>query len=362
MKSDIQHTETSSVFDEFSPKKFILLFNQSSRYLLSKWLIILIVGVLFGIAGAVKSYFTKPVYKAQITFTLDEGNNQFPKSNYAQLAEQLGLPTMNTAGGVFNNITNILELMKSRLLIEKTLRSVVVINKKPIVLANFFLDSLDYRDKWMKGSPYYKMSFATAAKNENDSLFRNGIMSNIYETLLAKNLEINSKGSSTSIVAVSCNSEHELFSKYFLESLVNEVTSYYIETKTQRALINVQFLEKRIDSVRNVYTSTLYTKAASTDANVNIAKQTATVGSSKKETDIQISKSAYAELVGSLESARTVLMRETPLFQYIDMPILPLKVQRASLTKDFVLFFIIGSVITMGFLVVRKFFKFILSH
>lgn len=362
MREEEIHREGNRRFDEFSPKKLLFLAGATGRYVLSKWIWIVSVGVLFGISGAIKSYLTKPVYTAEISFTLDEGPAETQQSTYARLAAQLGLPALNSAGGVFTNIPNILELMKSRFLIDKTLRNSVVVNGKRLTLADFFLDSLHYRDEWMKGSPSYHTSFAESQRNEADSLYKNNIVNSIYQTLLSKNLAISQKGTGTSIVIVVCNSENELFSKYFLESLVDEVTGYYIETKTQRAMNNVDFLQKRIDSIRNVYIGSLYNRAAITDANLNIVKQTENVGSSKKETDILISKNTYIDLTSSLEAARTILMREMPLFQYIDKPILPLKVQRASALNSFILFFIAGAIITIVILSIGNFFRFVTNQ
>ncbi len=362
MRTEEIQPESERRFDEFSPKKILFLTGQTGRYMLSQWKWIVGIGLLFGMGGAIKAYVTKPVYTAEISFTLDEGSAETQQSVYARLAAQLGLPGLNTAGGVFTNIPNILELMKSRFLIDKTLRSNTIVNGKTLTLADFFLDSLEYREKWMKGSPSEHTSFAESHRNDADSLYKNNIISTIYQTLLAKNLAISQKGTGSSIIVVSCNSENELFSKYFLESLVNEVTGYYIETKTKRAMNNVDFLQKRIDSIRNVYTGSLYNRAAGTDANLNIVRETENVGASKKETDIQISKNTYIELVSSLEAARTLLTRDMPLFQYVDVPILPLKVQRASSLTSFILFFVVGTFLTIIILLTGKFFRFVASR
>jgi hypothetical protein len=44
------NNNTERRFDEFSPKKLILLINKALSYLFSKWHIILSVGILLGIA------------------------------------------------------------------------------------------------------------------------------------------------------------------------------------------------------------------------------------------------------------------------------------------------------------------------
>lgn len=354
--------DSNRVFDEFSPKKLIILVQRSGSYIFSKWLIILIVAILFGTAGAIRSYLKKPLYNAEITFALDEGAGQSAKNDYSQLSEQLGIETVLDAGGVFSSPTNIVELMQSRLLIEKTLRSTINIHGKPLVYGDFFLDSLDFRNKWMKGSPYYKLHFLSPKKDTPEILFENNIIRNIYETLITKNILVDKKGKGTSIISVSCISENELFSKYFLEALINEVTQFYIETKIHRAKINVAFLQKRTDSIRNAFSGALYGRASFTDANINPIRQITIVSGEKQQTDVQILRSTYIDLVRSLESAKTTLMRETPLIQYIDLPILPLKMNSSGMMKNFIIFFLVGLFLIVVYLIVRKGIRYIVLN
>ena len=338
-------TETNSFTaersrDEFSPKKFIRQVQNAFIYLLSGWKILLATGLVFAVAGFIYYSFKKPQYTAETTFALDEGAAQSANNEVSTLSEQLGLGTMMDAGGVFSSVTNIVELMQSRLMMEKTLRRTVVIHGKSLLFADFFLDSLHYREKWLKGST--AVLFAPGKKTEADSLTENSIIRAIYETLLLKNIKIDKKGKGTSIVSVTCTSEHELFSDYFLQALIQEVTAYYILTKTERASTNVAFLQHRTDSMRNAYTATLFGRAQFSDAHLNTALQTAAVPAEKQLTDVQLLKATYMDLVRSLESAKTTLMRETPLIQYIDTPILPLKMSVPGVMKGAIVFLIVG--------------------
>ena len=158
--------ESARVFDEFSPKKLVLQVQSAGRYLLSRWWKILGFGLLLGIAGVAYTFTKKPTYVAEITFALDEGAALSSKNDLSNIAEQLGLVTSMEAGGVFSSITNIGELMRSRMMIEKTLKTSVNIDGKQLLFADFFLDSLNYRDKWMKGSPYYKINFTAPPKDK----------------------------------------------------------------------------------------------------------------------------------------------------------------------------------------------------
>jgi Chain length determinant protein len=344
MTANTSMHNSNRVFDEFSPKKLILQGRSAFKYVLSRWKLILLAGILLGAAAAIYTFFTKPNYQAEITFAIDEVPSEpAAKSTFSEISDELGLGTTLDGGTVFSSLTNIVELMQSRLLIEKTLRSAANIDGTQVVFADFFLDSLDYRDKWMKNSPYYHINFQVPKKDKKEILFENNIMRNIYEVLTTKNIKIDKKGKGTTIISVTCISEHELFSKYFLEAWLDEVAHYYVETKTQRAKNFLDFIQKRTDSVKTAYSNALYGRASYADAHSNAIRQTVSVSVEKQQTDVQILRTSYVELVKSLESARSSLMRETPLIQFLDTPILPLKMQKPSFLKRFILFFIVGA-------------------
>jgi hypothetical protein len=344
------------IFDEFSPKKMVLQARSGFRYLLSKWKIIIPVAVVVGTAGALYTYTKKTLYVAETTFALDEATTR-PATPHVTLLDQLTLGSELDAGTVFSSITNIVELMQSRLLIEKTLRTTIDLNGKKITFADFFLDSLDYRDKWMKKGPYYNINFTATGKDAAAIRFENGLMRNIYEVLTGKYIKISQKGKGTTIIAVSCISEHELFSKYFLEAWLDEVTHYYIETKTQRAKNFLTFIQKRTDSVKTAYFNAVHGRAAFTDAHINPSRQTISATTERQQTDVQLLKTSYVELVSSLEAAKTSLMRETPLIQFMDKPILPLKTMRPSIMKRFIIFALLGGFLLTGLLLIIKIYK-----
>ena len=83
--------------------------------------------------------------------------------------------------------------------------------------------------------------------------------------------------------------------------------------------------------------------------------------SEKQQTDVQILKAAYIDLSRSLEAAKIALVRVTPLIQYLDMPILPLKQSSTSGMKFFMIFFIIGAFLATVFFFIRRVIKNILG-
>lgn len=339
----------------------IQLFEQIGsmlQYLLSKWLWITGIGLLTGCLGWWYSSTKKPTYEAEITFALDEESNPKKPTALSELSYQLGLETAPDKGNeFFSNITNIAELLKSRFLIEQTLKDSVVLDKKKIVYMDFLLDSLKLRNKWIQQAEYQKMNWADSSKSKAENLFRNQKLEQATDYLIGQCIKLNNKTNGSSIYSVKCVSQHEAFSKYFVEALLSNVKKYYTLIKTERAQNNLEFIQKRTDSIRKVYESALYGRASFMDAHMNPARQVSIVANESKSTDIQILRSSYIDLNRALELAKGELLKTTPLFQFLDTPRLPLKKKSSNGLLYFMAFLMAGIVGTTLFFLLRKIYR-----
>jgi hypothetical protein len=147
-----------------------------------------------------------------------------------------------------------------------------------------------------------------------------------------------------------------------LEELVNNVTEHYVDAQTLRAKANMAAINKRIDSVKNAYTGALYNKAGTSDANINISRQRGEVPGIRKQTDADILKSAYIELSLNLESAKTSLLKSTPVIQVLDAPVLPLKTMSTDVLRKAVLFFIGGIFLSCFILMLKALYKQVMQN
>ena len=73
------------------------------------------------------------------------------------------------------------------------------------------------------------------------------------------------------------------------------------------------------------------------DENINAAKQIVGVQLQKKQTDIQIYATSYAEMIKNIEMLKLDLARETPLIQIIDSPVYPLDTDKSRKIKGIIL-------------------------
>lgn len=320
--------------DEVTLKELVLSAIEWKNHILSSWKIIVLVGVIGSLIGLSYSFYAKPVYKAELTFVLEEGGKSGGISAYAGLASQFGLNLggLDGADNLFAG-DNIMELMRSRSILQNTLLSKVSYKGKPELLINIYIESKELKEKWAKSPETASLNFPIDIDKEKLSLKQDSVLGKICQAIREKNLTVEKVDKKLSIMTVRCKINNELFAKLFTEKLLQNVSNFYIETKTKKARENVQLLEDRTDSVKRELDKALYGTAAMADQNVNLVSQTANLGRVKKQRDAQVLGAMYTELVKNLEIARFALMREQPLVQIVDNPVLPLEKEKIGKMK-----------------------------
>lgn len=321
--------------EEISIKDIILKSIDWFHFFKAKWIIITIVTFLGVLAGLFYSFFEKPEYTAKLTFALEEKSSS--GNGIGAIASQFGLNLGGSEGGAFAG-DNIIELMKSRLIIEKTLLTKTQINGKDDLLVNRYILFHNYTTK----SNFFLNNDRNNFTRDKDSL-----LGMIYLSILNNSLEVAKIDKKLSIISVKIKSKDEYFAKEFCENLVSNVTDFYIETKVGKSKNNVQMLESRVDSVKEELDKALYGRAYFSDQNNGLIRQSAAVPKIKQEMKVQMLGTMYGELIKNLEFSKLALMREEPLIQIIDRPILPINYNKIGKIKAMLIGGIIFSVLSL---------------
>jgi hypothetical protein len=315
--------------DEISLKEIVLKIKEQVAFLKSKWKAILIVGAIGALIGLTIALFEKATYKAVLTFAMEEdkGSGGGGLSGALGLASSFGIDLGGGGVGGAFAASNLAELMKSRLLVEKVLLEPIVINGKTITLAEYYIQINELRKGWEKMPAFKNIQFLPKADRSNFTLQQDSILQQIHKSLIDKeHLSIMQKDKKVTILSIEVTSENELFSKIFCESIAKETSDFYIETKSKKFKTNVNVLQKQTDSVRNELNTAITGVANETDNvyNLNPAFNIKGAPSKKKQIDVQANTAILTNLVVQLELAKITLRKETPLIQLIDRPILPL--------------------------------------
>lgn len=347
-------TKTSSNIeqDEMSVKDMILKLKEWFHYLLSKWVIILIAGIIGGIFGFVNAYSKKPLYIAELSFALENEHS----SGAFGLASQFGFDLGSGDGGGAFSEDNLLELMRSRSMVEKTLLTTVSVKGKEQTLAEFYIDFSELGEAWDDNPELKGIRFLPYADRSEFSLQQDSVLGILYKSVVGNHLTVYKRDKKLSIINVKVISTNELFSKFFTEILTREVSDFYVDTKTKKSSENLAILQHQTDSVRRALNSAISGVASSVDANpnANAAQQILQVPSKRRQVDVQVNQAILNELVKNLEISKVSLRKETPLIQIIDKPILPLQKQGFGKLHGLVIGGFIGGIISLGFLVARR--------
>lgn len=340
--------------DDINLKELIVKINSLFSYLVGKWVLILVVGLVCGALMFVYSLTKKTNYTAKLSFILDEqGSSSGTLGAAASIAAQFGfnLGGLGSSGGFFQG-DNIIEFLKSRSMIDKTLLTEVEFNGKKDLLVNRYIACYGLRKKWSNKVQLQDIQFRdTVGIYTQDSL-----MAEFYKSILKRNLEIGKPDKKNNILAVEMETPDQVFSKVFVETLIKNASDFYIRTRTQKAEENLAVLTHQVDSVRKELDAAIGGVAAATDANPNPnrALQSLRVGSQKRTVDVQANTAILTELVKNQELAKITLRNEKPVIQILDRPILPLEDDKIGKVTAIIGGAVLGAFLTCLILVFRR--------
>jgi uncharacterized protein involved in exopolysaccharide biosynthesis len=345
--------------DEISLKELVLKIKEWYQFLLTKWRLIILAGIIGGLIGFTYAYFQKPTYKAALTFAMEEEKSGGGGLGGALgLASQFGIDLGSSGGGAFSG-ANLIELMKSRKLVEKTLLSPIEVDGKAQSLVEYYLAFNEIKKDWDEKPLLKNVSFPIDADRTKFTLQQDSILKNLAAGLIKTDLVISQKDKKVSILSIEMNSTNEQFAKVFCETIAKETSEYYVEIKSKKSKMNVDILQHQADSIRAELNSAITGVAAAADNvfNLNSAMNVRRTPSARRQVDVQANTAILTQLVGNLELAKVTLRKETPLLQIIDRPSFPLEKEKVGKLKSLVLGGFLAGFLTVLYLVLTSLYK-----
>jgi len=359
--------EVKNEADDPSVKEVILELIEWYRYLLSKWITIVAFGLLGGILGFTYAKFKKPTYSAVTTFVLEESDKGGGLGQYAGIASMVGINLGSESGGGIFQGDNILELYKSRTMIEKTLLTEVNYNGKKQLLIDRYIDFNELRKKWAEKPELKNIQFQSINSGPTVPAFnrlQDSIIGTVVTDINKRYLDVAKPDKNLSIIKAEVKAKDEFFAKNFDEQIVKNVNDFYVQTKTKKSLQNVKIMQQKTDSVRSVMNGSIYSAAAVTDAtpNLNNARQAQRMAPlERSQFSVETNKAILSELIKNLELGKIALTKDAPLIQVVDKPIYPLEMQKLSKLIALILGGFIAGFLTCVFLVIKRLFKRVLE-
>jgi hypothetical protein len=344
--------------DEISLKELIEKAKEWYAYLLSQWKIIVLAGVIGAALGLTYSFIKKPIYTATLSFALEDEKSGGGLGGALGLASSFGIDLGGGGGSIFTG-SNLTELFKSRTMVEQTLMTPVTIDGKVISLAEMYIQNNEWRDSWNDNPKFKNIQFLPDTKRKYFTRVHDSILGVIYQNLSKSSLAVAQKDKKISIISMDVASTNELFSIYFCEALAKQVGKFYVTTKSKKARMNMEILERQTDSIRAELNGAITGVAVANDNTfmLNPALNVRRAPSARRQVDVQANTAILTELVKQTELAKVTLRKETPLIQVIDRPILPLPKERFGKAKGLVMGGFLAGFLTVLGLIVRRLLK-----
>lgn len=304
--------------DEISLREILFKLYKWVKVLRSNWLKLLISGLVGGVLGFIYQANKKIIYKADLVFvTVEPDKGSLGK--LSSLGSQFGFDFGGGNSGAFGG-DNLLELMKSRQLVEQTLFDSLIYNGVSYRLLEFYLrrDSMDT-------SKTPKVDLNNIVRREDCGFRQDSLLKVVYKRICEKNLNIVSQDKDLAFKRVTFTDLDPVFAKNFVERLTDNVTNYYLETKTRQSRANIRMLELKADSVGRVLQSKMLSAALQRDQNQFLTNSTGAVSMVKQQIEVQLLTTMYGEVVKNLELSKTMAAMSEPLIQIIDRPRFPLE-------------------------------------
>ena len=333
---------------EIQLKDILLKIKELKNEMLSNSIKISFFIFLFVFVSLLLVFFQDSQYKAELSFVVEDKQQSAPLSSMSGLASQFGFDLFSSSNSTFSQ-KNIMELIKSRGVVSKTLMQKSLINRKSDFFISHYLSIYNLDKNWENHEDLKELSF-----NNQLSVIHDSVITLIWEDIIENDLDVELKNDETDIIYLSFICPNEQFAKLFSESLISEMSKMYISHQTKQSSNTIRFLQNRADSVFFELEKAEEDFARVKDINQRIIKASGRLKELRLMRNVEVLNTMYLELVKNLEVSKLTLLNQTPIIQVIDKPILPLKDTKISMGLTVIISFLLALFISVSYVFLRK--------
>jgi uncharacterized protein involved in exopolysaccharide biosynthesis len=322
----IKYSELKAVIQRFT------------KYFISQYKIIFLVIIITSALGLLYGKLQPSTYKATCTFIVEDKSGK-GGGGLSGLASQFGIDVGGLTGGgagLFDG-DNILEIIKSRAIIEKVLLTKMEepASSKGQTIADYYIQIENLAPAFeSKNINVKSLNFAGLTEGAKHTIQQDSILYILY-TRINKNLNVEKKNKKSTIITLEVVSGNQVFSKVFAEEVLKQTSDLYVDIKTGNLSRSIDRIQQKADSLQRSLS--------------NIYQNSFQINSSRTELsnrDKTFSSTLYAEVVKNLETLKLSLINQTPVIQVLDTPKFPLFDQRTPARYSLLIGFAIGFVLS----------------
>ena len=306
-------------------------------YFISMYKLVLYITLTCTILGFLYGKLQPSSYKAITTFIVEDKSGR-GAGGLSGLASQFGIDAGGLTGGgagLFDG-DNVLEIIKSRGIIEKVLLTKMDNTSNKQTIADYYIQISNFKSAFeSKNISAKSLNFIAVAEGAKHTVLQDSILYILYSEI-SKNLTVEKRNKKSTIITLQVSSPDQVFSKTFVEELIKQTSDLYIDIKTGNLSKSISKIQKKADSLQTslvgIYQNSFQINMSRNDLS---------------ERDKTFSSTLYAEVVKNLETLKLSLINQTPVIQVLDTPKLPLFDQRIPSRYFLAIGFAIGFALSL---------------
>jgi uncharacterized protein involved in exopolysaccharide biosynthesis len=323
------------------------------NYFISQYKLILYITLITSALGLLYGILQPSTYKATSTFIVEDKSGK-GGGGLSGLASQFGIDVGGLTGGgagLFDG-DNILEIIKSRAIIEKVLLTKMEepASSKGQTIADYYIEIENLEGKFQRKNINVKsLNFAGLSEVAKHTIIQDSVL-NVLFNKINTGLNVEKKNKKSTIITLEVLSSDQVFSKVFAEELLKQTSDLYIDIKTGNLSRSINKIQQKADSLQNsltgIYQKSFQAENATKLYNVNSSLRINTSQTEIAARDKTVSSTLYAEVVKNLETLKLSLINQTPVIQVLDTPKYPMLDQRTPVSYSLIIGFAIGFVLS----------------
>tara|TARA_B100001741_G_scaffold87902_1_gene71824 strand:+ start:5623 stop:6633 length:1011 start_codon:yes stop_codon:yes gene_type:complete len=328
--------------NEATLKDVILTLLDYKNELKKRCILILSVIIVFILFGYGYSSLQGEKYIATLSFIVEENSEGSNLSSISGMASQFGFDLRGNSHSSFSQ-QNVIELLKSRKIISSTLNKDIIVSGKEASFLHHYLNLND-------------MIEDSSVVQFND-IYKDSITNVIWTQITDNRLNISFQNDDANILNLNFTSSNSTFAKYFVETLIDEMSDMYSTYQTEKTRFSLEVLQNRADSVFKELKDSETKLARVKDRNIRVINSSGRLEEIQYMREVKVLNTMYLELVKNTELVKMNLLDETPIIQIIDTPKLPLLSINRSTLFWCVVFAFLGLFLVSFFIILRKLVK-----
>ncbi len=343
--SDFEELFKSMVSDDekkpsVSLNDVIIVVKRYWKYIWKKKWIVVAAGIICAVLGYIYVYNKTIKYTAVYVFTVGGDTPATPGLSITSLLG-MGGGSMSAFSG-----DNVLELLKSRNMVENTLLSPCEYQGDTITFMEYSLICDSVREKCAAGkidasdekmTSICDVSYPYGQDRKSFTRAQDSILMIVSSAMIKDNIFVSRRDKKLSYMEYQYTCPNEEFAMRFSAAHLKTVADFYTETKTSLSRRNLESFQQKADSVRRELDKTIAKSSAFYDGHRNASGSFVTAQLKKYEIDIQVLTTTYQEIEKNIKVLELDLARETPLIQIIDKPFYPLPNDKVRKLKGFII-------------------------